>query len=159
MPAARLWRRIVRHGERKREEAELESKKWIMELMSHARCVTYALEANQELPPTKEEHNKKKPDWGKIHKAREERLEFMKRHHMGISHPYFFEEYMGFASPERGHLFDPPTDEVLRQADPKSRIEQQREEARARESRILEKLKAIAARGDGDQAFGSFSQG
>ncbi len=84
-------------------EAENEQKKWVIWQLNLTRGITFALQASQDLPPTKEEHNKKKPNWTKIGKARKELLSFMEAHQKGISHPFFFEEYMGL-----GHVFDAP---------------------------------------------------
>lgn len=148
MPAARLWRRITRHHARKRKEAIDENKRWVVTQLNVSRAITYGLQANDELPPTRAEHEQKKPNWGKIEKVREQKLEFMERHHKALSHPYYFEEYMGLANADGvGHVFEKPAEEaqpVHHMARTKEQLEKVRVEAREREQRIIANLMKYA---------------
>lgn len=140
MPAARLWRRIVRHHERARKEQEEEYRKWIIEQLCFARSVTFALQANSDPPP--EKPSKSGTNWGKVEQVRKQMMAFMERHQKGISHPYYFEEYMGLANDERGHAFPPPPEVADNPATrTKDDIARLKKEAREREKRMIASLK------------------
>lgn len=109
MPAWLLWQRIRRLATRKHEEQDAEHKKWVIEQLNLARAVTFALEANTEIPPTRQEAQAKKPDWGKIEQARKQVISRRERHFEGISSAYHYEEYMGLP-----HSFPPPEPERLK---------------------------------------------
>lgn len=149
MPAGLLWRRIVRCGKKLREEADADHKKWVIELLSHARCATYALRANADLPPTREEAKKKKPNWAKVEKARDQMLKFMQAHDKGLSHPYHFESYMGLP-----HAFDAPPPETVKTS--KQYREEEKQQVSAMEGRLVGILdRMIEKHGDApiDQAL------
>jgi hypothetical protein len=144
MPAARLWRRIVRHHEKARAEYEESLRLDTLKLLTEARAIAFALHANNELPPTRSEAKQKKPNWGKIEKSREELLEFMQKFQSGISSPYAFAEYMNLPQ-----VFEPPKQVQKGTKEYKQKI---REEVRAREARISEALGRIAEQ-TGNAAF------
>jgi hypothetical protein len=72
--------------------------------MTVAKAVFFGLQANADLPPTKAEANRKKPNWPKIEKARRQMINMMEDYQKALSHPHYFAKHMGlipaFAVPE-----------------------------------------------------------
>lgn len=104
-----------------------------------ARSITYGLEANQDLPMTKQEQKKGAND-AQIKQTKKQMMAQIKAHREGISHPWLFEEYMGL-----GHIFDMPKG-VSQKPGLRTAKEIQHEELRAREERISARLEAWAER-------------
>jgi hypothetical protein len=76
-------------------------------LLTTARAIFFGLQANSDLPPTKAEANRKKPDWSKIEKARKSMMRMMEDYQKALSHPYHFAKHMGLVP-----AFDKPETEV-----------------------------------------------
>jgi hypothetical protein len=85
------------------------------------------------LPPTKKEATAKKPNWGKVEQARAQMLKMMEAHQRGISHPWYFEQYMGLP-----HVFDKP--EELTQ------LEEKRAVAQKADTNVLSMLDRLEAK-------------
>jgi hypothetical protein len=117
----------------RREEQEAEEKRWRIGLLVQSRSISFGLQANSELPPSKAEANQKKPDWTKIEQARREMMKFMEAHQKALSHPWYFEEYMGL-----GHIFDKPEVEVAEPIRLKTRAD-----IDAMKERLIAKLKMV----------------
>ncbi len=142
MPAWRLWERIQRFHKQERVKDEEEHKKWVLMQLNFARSVTYALQANADLPPTKEQSNQKKPNWTKINKARKQMEAFVEQHHKGLSHPFHFEEYMGLP-----HAFEAPPAPKVKTS--KEFLAEQKVQVSAMEARLMGRLdKIIDKHGD-----------
>jgi hypothetical protein len=145
MPAWRLWERIQRFHKQERVKDEEEHKKWILMQLNFARSVTYGLQASQELPPEKPKSKNEKPDWPKINKARKQMEAFIEHHHKGISHPYYFEEYMGLP-----HAFEKPPAQKVRTS--KEFLAEQKVQVSAMEARLTKNLDKIIDK-HGDTSF------
>lgn len=135
MPIGRLWGRIKRASERRKLEVEKESKEFVVRELMNARSIFYGLQNTQDLPPDPNDQ-KKKPDRMKILKARDEMMKSMEAYNKAISHPYYFEEYMGL-----GHVFEPPEEPEVKTSE--EFREQRRKEVEARERRFAAALRSI----------------
>jgi len=104
------------------------------------RSFDLALQANQDLPPTKKEATRKKPDWPKVEKARKDAEEFIKDYRRHYSHPHLYEKYMGlnpvFDEPEQ-----PPS--VDMKVITKEQREARKREIQAMEKRLVDSMYAI----------------
>jgi hypothetical protein len=126
---------------KQREKLEAEEKRWRIELYTIHRATSFALFANQEVPPTRKQAKKKKlssSDWDEIEKDRKQRLEFIERHNRSLLHPWEFEEYMSL-----GHGFFPkPDKDVLDAVLPKKRLKTM-DEVQSMKQRIISNLEKI----------------
>lgn len=104
--------------------------------MMEARSVFFGLQNSQDLPPLPSEQ-KKKPNEGKIKKARQQMIDAQEQYMKAISHPYYFEEYMGL-----GHAYEPP--EAPEEKSSQEFREQRRTEVEARERRFSAALRSVA---------------
>jgi hypothetical protein len=136
IPVGRLLGRLERIHERWKVEAERESKEFVVSQLMNARSVFFGLQNTQDLPTLPSEQ-KKKPQEGKIKKARDQMQAAQEAYMKAISHPYWFEEYNGL-----GHVYDPPTEPEER--DSQEFREQRKQEAAAREQRFASALRAAA---------------
>jgi hypothetical protein len=142
VPVQRFWSRLTRTWKRKSEARRQEQQKWVVEQLINAKSVYLGLQANQEVPPTKKEATRKKPDWRKVEDARKQMLRMIEMHQEALSHPYLFEEYMGLA-----HVFDKPEGlQVTHGPRARNKISKQpaKEVLHAREERIMAKLEKYA---------------
>lgn len=92
MPFWRFWKRRERLADRLRDE----EKRWMLGQWMQARTLYHALTADSDLPPTKREHEgKKKTDWGKVERARQQRMKHDKEWMEALSDPKRFGALMG----------------------------------------------------------------
>lgn len=99
---------LVKLVSRKRREGlENDRRNEQVTLLTISRAIFFGLQANSDLPPSKAEAKRKKPDWSKIEKARRQMLNFVEDWQKAISHPWHFAKYMGLVP-----AFDKPEDEV-----------------------------------------------
>lgn len=96
------------------------------------RSFDLALQANEDLPPTREEAQRKHPNWGKSEKARKDAEEFIKAYRHHYSHPYLYEKYMGL-----NPVFDEPSGAETPATDMKV-VTKEHREARRREIQAME---------------------
>jgi hypothetical protein len=94
-------------SKRRVENAENERKNDQAGHMTIARAIFFGLQANSDLPPTKAEANRKKPNWPKIDKARRQMMRMMEDYQKALSHPYHFAKHMGLVP-----AYAPPETEV-----------------------------------------------
>jgi hypothetical protein len=135
MPAGRLWGRLKRAAKRREQEMEKESKEFVVGNLMEARSIFYGLQNTQDLPPLPSEA-KKKPNEQKIKKARDQMEQAQEAYYKAISHPYFFEEYMGLS-----HSFEAPEEPDQHTSD--EFREQRRKDTQAREQRFSATLRSI----------------
>lgn len=112
--------------------------------MTNARNVSFALQADKDLPLTKAEQ-KKGPNDSQIKKVKRETLKFMEGWQKALSHPWYFEEYNGLV-----HVFDKPQVEVVRS----SRRLESREEINDMVERMKADLRALNE-SEGNQSLAS----
>lgn len=134
MECWRYWGLLTRHHKKMREEMELEEKRRRDTLLTQSRAIFFGLQHTQDIPPTKQEATRKKPDWGKIERARKQRLDGLETYMTALSCHYEFEKYMGWVP-----LYEPPPDAPQKTADTV------RDEVREREQRMIEHLRSLAA--------------
>ena len=106
MPATRLWQRVVRFYEKRKETEKIEWQKRAFEMFTLSRSISYGLTSNRDLPPTRKEHNKKKlsaSDWAKIEESRAKGEQFNEKFQEGHASVYHFCEFMGLPN-----FFDKP---------------------------------------------------
>ena len=137
----------------KREHQEEELRWRVMDGLSNARNVTFALEIQRELPMTKEDYDRQKknkpPDWPKMNKAREAMLEGQKKHFEGISSAWHYAEYIGIPNP-----FDPPKEVVKTSQEFK---EQDQEARRVVTTGVMGRLQDLVDAGHGSATFHDLS--
>ncbi len=133
MPAWKVWERIQRLHKQQRTSDEEEHKKWVLMQLNFARSVTYSLQANADLPPEKPKSKNAKTDWPKMNKIRKQMEVFIEHHHKGLSHPYYFEEYMGLP-----HAFEKPPAATVKTS--KEFLAEQTRQVSAMEARLVGNL-------------------
>lgn len=107
-----------------------------------SRSIDLAIQANQDLPPTKKEANKKKTDWPKIEKQRDDLEQFMKVYREHHNHPYFWEKYMGL-----NPIFEAPegTPEPQMKRNTKEFRAQRKKQIQEMEARLIRDMRKIAS--------------
>lgn len=133
MECWRFWGLLTRHHILVREEAELEEKRRRDTLLTQSRAIFFGLQHNQDIPPSREDIQRQKkgkdPDWGKLSKARQQRLQGLEVYMTALSCHYEFERYMGWMP-----LFDAPPEPVVKSA------QTIKDEVAERERRMIEYL-------------------
>lgn len=148
-------------NKRKSQEVELENKRFVIDQINKARAFYFGLQANQDLPLTQAEQKRGAND-SKIKEAKKQMMNFIEEYQMALSHPWYWEEYMGL-----GHSFEAPEGAVSKYtkqqgAKPVNK-EQVLSDARQREQRIMDKLQRIVdaesiSRVEDDNPIGEVSE-
>jgi hypothetical protein len=125
---------------RRREALEGERREGQLNHLVNSRAIFFGLQANSDIPPSKAEANRKKPNWPKIEQARRRMMNMMEDYQKALSHPWHFARYMGLVP-----AFDKPEEEVGQPARLKTRkdIEDMRE-------RMTKKLLALKEKRGGN---------
>jgi hypothetical protein len=137
MPAWLLWQRITRTAEKQKADAEAKHKERIFDAWLMSKNFGNALQANSDLPPTKEEAKRKKPNWTKIEKVRRDLEAFMGRYQEGNAHPHFYEKFIGLQP-----SYDPPKHYTKKGS--KEHREQRKQQIAEMEARLIRDFRKMA---------------
>ena len=97
--------KLIAKSRRQRQENEERNRQ--AELLITARSIFFGLQANSDLPPSKADSKRKKPDWPRIEKARRAMMNMMDNYQKALGNPYDFAKYMGLPP-----IWDKPEGEI-----------------------------------------------